>query len=221
MLYFTHKLFEETKAKDLARRLIMSNEWVDGKASSARGSQVKKNLQLDFGTEQYSKLSTEIINILENDYKIKNYSFPAKIFNILFTRTGEGMFYGPHIDAPYVPTGRRDLSFTIFLNEKQTYKGGELILYISPEKKQIKLNPGEMIIYPTKYLHEVKEVTEGERMVCVGWIESQIPRDDDRESLFLMRTGISEITKQLGNTPTTAIQDLNVSFNKIYKRFMN
>ena len=221
MLYFTHKLFEETKAKDLARRLIMSNEWVDGKASSARGSQVKKNLQLDFGTEQYSKLSTEIINILENDYKIKNYSFPAKIFNILFTRTGEGMFYGPHIDAPCVPTGRRDLSFTIFLNEKQTYKGGELILYISPEKKQIKLNPGEMIIYPTKYLHEVKEVTEGERMVCVGWIESQIPRDDDRESLFLMRTGISEITKQLGNTPTPAIQDLNVSFNKIYKRFLN
>ncbi|WP_269608939.1 Fe2+-dependent dioxygenase [Prochlorococcus marinus] len=221
MLYFTHKLFEETKAKDLAKRLIMSNEWVDGKASSARGSQVKKNLQLDFGTEQYSKLSTEIINILENDHKIKNYSFPAKIFNILFTRTGEGMFYGAHIDAPYVPTGRRDLSFTIFLNEKQTYKGGELILYISPEQKQIKLNPGEMIIYPTKYLHEVKEVTEGERMVCVGWIESQIPRDDDRESLFLMRTGISEITKQLGNTPTPAIHDLNVSFNKIYKRFLN
>ena len=45
------------------------------------------------------------------------------------------MFYGPHIDSPYLPTGRRDLSFTIFLNEKENYKGGELILYISPEKK--------------------------------------------------------------------------------------
>ena len=98
---------------------------------------------------------------------------------------------------------------------------GELILYISPEKKQIKLNPGEMIIYPTKYLHEVKEVTEGERMVCVGWIESQIPRDDDRESLFLMKRAISEITKQLGNNPNSAIMDLKVSFNNIYKRFLD
>ena len=221
MLYFTHKLFEETKAKDLARRLMMSSNWVDGKASSAPGSLVKKNLQLNFGTEQYSKFSAEIINILENDSRIKNYSLPAKIFNILFTRTGRGMFYGPHIDTPCLTSGRRDLSFTIFLNQRQDYKGGELILYISPEKKQIKLNPGEMIIYPTKYLHEVKEVTEGERMVCVGWIESQIPRDDDRESLFLMRTGISEIANQLGNNPTPSIQNLNISFNRIYKRFLN
>ena len=220
MLYFTHKLLKETEAKDLARRLMMSNDWVDGKAS-APGSPIKRNLQLNFGKEDYSNFSTEIINVIENDSRIQNYSFPSKIFNILFTRTGAGMFYGPHTDLPYLSTGRRDLSFTIFLNEKQNYKGGELILYIPPEKKQIKLNPGEMIIYPTKYLHEVKEVTEGERMVCVGWIESQIPRDDDRESLFLMKTGMSEITKQLGNNPNPAIQNLKVSFNKIYKRFLN
>ena len=220
MLYFTNKLLEETKAKDLARRLMMSNEWVDG-TTSARGSLGKKNLQLNMGADQYSKFSTEIINIIKNDSRIQNYSFPAKILNILFTRTGAGMFYRPHVDSPYLTTGRRDLSFTIFLNEPKDYKGGELILYISPEKKQIKLNPGEMIIYPTKYLHEVKEVTEGERMVCVGWIESQIPRDDDRESLFLMKTGMSEITKQLGNNPNPAIQNLSVSFNKIYKRFLN
>ena len=58
-------------------------------------------------------------------------------------------------------------------------------------------------------------------MVCVGWIESQIPRDDDRESLSLMRSGILEITNQLGNTSTPAIENLNVSFSQIYKRFLN
>ena len=219
MLYFTHKLLEEAKVEELASRIMMSNEWRDGKASSAKASQIKKNLQLNFGTESYSKLSTEIINIIDNDNMIKSYAFPAKIFNILFTRTGKGMFYGPHLDSPYLKTGRRDMSFTIFLNKSEEYNGGELILYIPPEKKSIKLNPGEMIIYPTKYLHEVKEVTEGERMVCVGWIESQIPRDDDRESLSLMRIGISEITKQLGKAP--GIKSLDVSFNRIYKRFLN
>lgn len=220
MLYLTHKLFEETVANDLARRLMMSNDWVDGKAASAKFSTVKKNLQLNLG-DKYSELSSQVINIMENDNVIKNYCFPAKLFNILFTRTGAGMFYGPHTDFPYLKAGRRDLSFTIFLNDPKDYKGGELILYIPPEIKQIKLKPGEMIIYPTKYLHEVKEVTEGERIVCVGWIESQIPRDDDRESLFLMTTGISEIVKQFGNASTPAIQNLNVSFNKIYKRFLN
>ena len=219
MLYFTHKLFDDVKAREIANRMMISTDWVDGKAASAKGSLVKRNLQLNSGGRDFLELSTEIINTLENDNLINNYSFPAKIFNILFTRTGTGMFYGPHLDSPHISGGRRDLSFTIFLNEKKDYQGGELILYVSPEKKQIKLNPGEMIIYPTKYLHEVKEVTEGERMVCVGWIESQIARDDDRESLYFMRTGISDVKKQLGNTP--AIQYLNISFNNIYKRFMN
>ncbi len=218
MLYFIHKLLENSEARDLAMRLIMSTDWVDGKAASAKGSKIKKNLELNLG-ENHSRFSAEVINIMENDNEIKNYSFPAKIFNILFTRTGVGMFYGPHIDLPYLNAGRRDLSFTIFLNDPKDYKGGELILYIPPERKQIKMNPGEMIIYPTKYLHEVKKVTDGERMVCVGWIESQIPKDDDRESLSLMKKGISEIISQVGNTPST--QNLNISFNNIYKRFLS
>ena len=215
MLYFAHRLLKEERAADLARRLMMSNEWVDGKAS-AKNSQVKRNLQLNLG-DTYTNFSKEIIEIIDNDELVKSFSFPSKIFNILFTRTGKGMFYGPHLDSPYLDTGRRDMSFTIFLNKLEDYKGGELMLYIPPEKKQIKMNPGEMIIYPTKYLHEVKEVTEGERMVCVGWIESQIARDDEREDLYLIKTSLLQILEKHGNSP--ALQNLNISFNSLYKRF--
>ena len=217
MLYFAHKLLNKAQVKDLRKSLMMSTEWVDGK-HSAPGSTVKKNIQLNLG-KTYSQLSKEIIEIFEKDELINNFAFPSKIFNILFTRTGEGMFYGPHIDLAFTPNGRKDLSFTIFLNQPTDYKGGELILYITPEKKQIKMNPGEIIIYPTKYLHEVKAVTEGERMVCVGWIESQIANNEDRESINLMNQAISEITTQYGLTP--ASQNLNISFNNIFKRFMH
>ncbi len=217
MLYFAHKLLNEDKVKSLKKRLIISPDWVDGTAS-AKSSQVKRNLQLNTGEEKIN-LSKEIINIIEEDTLIKSFAFPSKIFNILFTRTGIGMYYGPHVDTPYLPTGRRDLSFTIFLSQPDEYKGGELILYIPPEKKRIKMNIGDIIIYPTKYLHEVKEVTEGERMVCVGWIESQIAREEDRDSLYLMRKGILEIMQKYGNS--SAIQDLNLSYNNIYKRFLN
>ena len=128
------------------------------------------------------------------------------------------MFYGSHLDFPFISSGRRDLSFTIFLNEPNEYEGGELTLYIPPEQKQIKMNIGEVIIYPTKYLHEVKEVTRGERMVCVGWIESQILRDDDRECLYLMKAGLSEIIEKHGLSSAT--QNLKISFNRLYKNFL-
>ena len=51
---------------------------------------------------------------------------------------------------------------------------GELILSIPPENKAI-VDAGSIIIYPTKYLHEVKKLAK-ERIVCVGWIESYIRR---------------------------------------------
>ena len=219
MLYFAGNLFNQEKSDELRKRLILSNDWVDGKAS-AKASLVKRNLQLN-NCDEKTNITAEVIDKIENDSLIKSFFFPAKIFNVLFTRTGEGMYYGPHVDLPYLPTGRRDLSFTIFLNNPNEYEGGELKLYITPETKTIKMNQGDIIIYPTKYLHEVKQVTKGERMVCVGWIESQIPRDDDRESLSLMKRAISEITKELGNKNTPGIQNLNNSFNNIYKRFLN
>ncbi len=218
MLYLAHRLFSEAAAKDLGRRLMMSNEWVDGLSSAKSSQGIKRNLQLNKG-ETYSKFSKEIVELIENDDLIKNFSFPSKIFNVLFTRTGQGMFYKPHVDFPILPAGRRDISFTLFLSQPKDYEGGELILYIPPEKKQIKMNPGEMIIYSTKYLHEVKEVTDGERMVCVGWIESQIERDDDRENLYLINNVLSEITQKYGHSSAT--QNLNLSFNNLYKRFLS
>ena len=218
MLYFTHKLLNEEQINEISNGLLSSRDWVDGKETSM-GNKNKRNLQLNKASEEYKKASEEIINTVVNDQIIDNAVFPSKVHNILFTRTGGGMFYGPHIDIPHINSGRRDLSFTIFLSEQKDYKGGELILYVPPEKKTIKLNPGEMIIYPTKYLHEVKEVTEGERMVCVGWIESLIPNNEDRENLHLFKSANNALRSKLENSPL--MQSLDISFNNIFKRFMN
>ena len=148
MLYFAGNLFNQEKSEELRKRLILSNDWVDGK-DSAKASLVKRNLQLNHCDEK-TNITAEVIDKIENDSLIKSFFFPAKIFNVLFTRTGVGMYYGPHVDLPYLPTGRRDLSFTIFLNNPNEYEGGELKLYITPETKTIKMNQGDIIIYPTK-----------------------------------------------------------------------
>ena len=38
------------------------------------------------------------------------------------------MQYGRHIDNAFMSSGRADLSFTIFLNSKDKYEGGELVI---------------------------------------------------------------------------------------------
>ena len=217
MLYLAQSFLKEGEYKNLKKELLMSTEWEDGvNTATGKTKKIKKNLQLTRG-DTYKKYSENITKAIKNNSYIKNYAFPNKIFQILFSRTGVGMFYGPHVDLALTEGGRRDLSFTIFLNDKNEYKGGELILYIPPEKRQIKLNAGDIIIYPTKYLHEVKQVTEGERMVCVGWIESQIISDDDREIISSLKKSLYEIENNSNCSETTKL-NLNTAINRIYKR---
>ena len=219
MLYLAHKLMNELAHKDLKKRLLMSSDWVDGKnTATGQAKELKKNIQLEMG-DAYLEFSKEVKEILEANNVIKNFAFPSNINDLLFTRTGAGMFYGPHVDAPFGNTKRRDLSFTIFLNNPNEYEGGELILYIPPEKKVIKLQAGEIILYPTRYLHEVNKVSEGERIVCVGWIESQISRDDDRESLSILQNTRAELIAKYGHSALTT--NLNVAINNVYKRLMS
>ena len=94
------------------------------------------------------------------------------------------MHYGRHIDNPFMSSGRSDLSFTISLKDKDSYEGGELVIETMNLEKVFKLNAGEIVIYPSSYLHLVKKVTRGERLVCVGWIESYVKSIEEREFLF-------------------------------------
>ena len=97
MLYYSHKLLDQEYANNLFKRLMSTGDWVDGLVS-AKGSSVKRNIQL--GAEEHSNFSSEIIELINNNDNIRYSVFPKKIHSILFTRTGPGMFYGPHVDLP-------------------------------------------------------------------------------------------------------------------------
>ena len=192
MLYHNFKLLNNAELLTMARELMKSPDWIDGALSATgKAREVKRNLQLNNQTDTYIELSARISDLLLSDIpSLAIHVFPKKIINILFSRTSTGMYYGKHIDAAHTPEGRRDYSFTLFLNNPADYEGGELVLDVEPEKRTIKLDAGSIVIYPTKYLHEVKEVTKGERLVCVGWIESYIKNDEEREILANIREAL-------------------------------
>ena len=69
---------------------------------------------------------------------------------------------------------RTDYSATLFINDPSEYEGGELCLDIGTHEVEYKLNPGQLIVYPTGISHRVNTVSSGERHVCVMWFESAI-----------------------------------------------
>ena len=110
------------------------------------------------------------------------------------------MKYGRHIDNPYMSSGRADLSFTIFLNCKEKYSGGELSIEGFNSDEKFKLDAGEIIIYPSTYLHSVKEITDGERLVFIGWIESYIKSIEEREYLFDLDAAARSLLAKYGRS---------------------
>ena len=191
MNYLTHQLLNPEELKSLRKSLSnLDLPWEDGKKTAGnQASLVKNNLQLEKGSDISKKLSILITKKILKDNLIKSFALPKNIHGTMFTKSQKGMKYGRHIDNAYMSTGRSDLSFTILLSDKNEYEGGELIIENLNLENNFKLNPGEIIIYPSTYLHSVQEVITGERIAYVGWIESYVKSIEEREYLFDLDAG--------------------------------
>ena len=67
------------------------------------------------------------------------------------------------------------------------------------QAQSLKLQAGDLVLYPSSSLHEVATVTSGTRVVCVGWIESRVRRADDRETLFDLINLKAELSGHFGD----------------------
>jgi PKHD-type hydroxylase len=63
-----------------------------------------------------------------------------------------------------------------------------------------KLEAGSAIVYPASMLHQVETVSEGIRLVAVGWIESLVRDASEREILFELDTVRRSLFAQQGKT---------------------
>lgn len=79
---------------------------------------------------------------------------------------------------------RSDLAFTLFLSPKADYDGGAVSLESNDGTRDVRLDAGDMVIHRTGQLHQIRPVTRGERLACVGWIQSLTAREDERDVLF-------------------------------------
>ena len=202
MNYLTSQLLIHEELETINKNLKNQKDlWEDGKKTAGSyASKVKNNMQLNRNSE-FSKKYAELIKrkILSNQL-IKSFALPKLIHGIMFTKSQKDMHYGRHVDNPFMSSGRSDLSFTISLTHQDSYEGGELLIETINSENKFRLNAGEIIIYPSTYLHSVEEIKNGERIVCVGWIESYVKSIEEREYLFDLDAGAKGLLAKHGRS---------------------
>ena len=168
------------------KSVAASARFVDGRISNPH-SKVKQNLQLH-DDAAFQKSSQLLMQALLAHEDFRNFAFPVAITPPLMTRYTKGMRYGVHPDAAFIhlpaATIRSDLSCTIFLNDPASYEGGALRIHLGTRDLRFRGASGSAIIYPSNQLHEVEEVTSGERLVAIAFIQSQVFGTYHRELLY-------------------------------------
>ena len=169
--------------------LIATASFQDGRLSAGKEAvTVKNNLEMSISDVEMQRLNNLVMGKLVQNPTYIAAAFAKKIAAPFYAKYTKGMFYGNHIDDPVMgPPNQRyrtDISITIFLNEPAEYEGGELTISTTYGEQQVKLGAGDAVLYPSSSTHRVAEVTGGERLVAVTWLQSTVPDPAKREILY-------------------------------------
>ncbi len=203
MLVCIPKVLDAAQVVSLRERLDRANEgWVDGRVTAGyQGAPVKFNLQIDERSDVAYACQHIVVSALERHPMFISAVLPNTIYPPMFNRYGEGMRFGAHVDGSlriHPRDGRKirtDVSATLFLTNPAEYDGGELLIEDTYGRHSIKLEAGDMVVYPATSLHEVAPITRGLRTACFFWVQSLIRDDGQRALLYQMDTSIQRLNQ--------------------------
>lgn len=187
------------------RAALDNGRFEDGRSTAGWHARlVKNNEQMVKDDKTIDSLRTDVEKALTTHPVFQMAVRPAKMTPILFSRYQDGMTYGNHVDDPVMGRGtgrlRTDISFTLFLDDPDSYEGGELVTDTTAGEQSYKLPAGAVVIYPSSTLHRVEPVTSGQRRVAIGWVQSTIRDPAQREVLFDLDTARRQLFEREGKT---------------------
>ena len=210
MLNVIEKVLSDDEVREFRRRLDAAT-WQDGaRTAGTLARAIKHNEQLPDGAEPSSTLGQHILRALGQNPQFVSAALPRVIHPPRFNRYSGGGTYGAHVDSAVmaVPgtqtTMRSDLSATLFLSAPDEYDGGELQIEGPFGMQGVKLEAGDLVLYPSSSLHRVTPVTRGVRVASFFWVQSLVADDRARSLLFDLDRAIQ------GITPALAVDDANL-----------
>lgn len=201
------------------RTIVHAGEWVDGNITSGHQSALaKRNRQLPEESAAAREAGALILERLARSPLFVAAALPLRIFPPLFNSYEGGERFDVHVDnAVRLGQGglrvRSDLSATLFLEDPDSYDGGELTIEGQFGAQQVKLPAGHLVLYPSSSLHRVEPVTRGRRVASFFWIQSMIRDEDARRSLFELDTAIQAIAQDRGQDDRAIVQLTGVYHN--------
>lgn len=202
------------------RALIESAQWVDGNVTSGHQSALaKRNMQLPEEAPEAQQAGEIILDALGRSPLFIAAALPLKIFPPLFNSYEGGQAFGVHVDNAVrvqASTGfrvRSDLSITVFLEDPQSYDGGELTVETNFGVQQVKLPAGHAVLYPSSSLHRVEPVTRGRRTASFFWLQSMVRDDAARQMMFDLDSSIQALATDLGHDNAQVIRLTGVYHN--------
>jgi len=190
------------------RDLIAQSSFIDGKKTAGyRAVRVKKNEQISWNQETARNVQDKVLSAIKDCRKLTRACHPKRISRPLISRSTKGMGYGLHVDDAQIGAigdkNRSDISLTMFLSDPKDYKGGELEIITPYGVTAFKLPAGQVITYPSRFLHQVRKITSGERLVAVCWIESYVRGEQAREILLELDQVNRKLHKLAPDAPET------------------
>ncbi len=214
-------MFSQQEVEKL-RDYIEQGNWIDGQLTAGQQAQtVKKNQQLEAESDLTQQLGEIVLERLSQTPEFISAALPLKIFPPMINRYQQQETYGLHVDnaVRFVPNSvvrvRSDLSATIFLSQADEYQGGELHIKEQFGDQHIKLNAGDMVLYPSRSLHQVKPVEQGERISIVLWLQSMVRDNEQRAMLYELDQSIQALTDIHGHADKEVMRLTNVYQNLV------
>ncbi|MBS0540437.1 MAG: Fe2+-dependent dioxygenase [Proteobacteria bacterium] len=203
MLVCISKVLDAAQVISLRERLDRAGDaWVDGRVTAGyQGAPVKFNQQIDERSDVALACQRIVGTALERNPMFISAVLPNIIYPPMFNRYGEGMKFGGHVDGSvriHPHDGRKlrtDVSATLFLTNPADYDGGELRVEDTYGLHSIKLEAGDMVVYPATSLHEVAPITRGVRTACFFWVQSMVRGDHQRAMLYEMDSAIQRLNQ--------------------------
>lgn len=168
------------------RDAVSRVEFRDGKASAGKQAKlVKDNLQAMPNDAVADQIKSAAATAIFGHEEFRLAARPKKLGGLILSKYEPGMEYGTHVDHPVSGQDmRRDVSFTLFLSDLESYDGGALVIVDAAGEREFRLPAGSLLLYPATTLHRVSAVTRGERLAVVGWAQSIVRDADKRELLY-------------------------------------
>ena len=205
-----------------ACELLARVKFVDGKASAGLAAvRVKHNQEADRQAAEIQTLDNLVMGSLVHHPVYRAGALALKVATPFYARYIPGMRYGDHVDDPIMGGEdglyRTDIAITIFLNDPKAYDGGELVVNTAFGEQKIKLPAGDAVMYPASNLHHVAEVTRGERLVAVTWVQSLVRDPARRELLYELNQVRERLLKEAPEAEdTTRINAVYVNLVRMW-----